>query len=99
MKKLTLTFCAMFVVFAVAPALFADGPEKYSGKDKEVMQPAPPPCEWYRAHEWDLDLWGAYAFAGNTGQNDPRRLGELEGKDPEGTGTPAGAADPNSKFD
>ena len=70
MKKLTLTFCALFVVFAVAPALFADGPEKYSGKEKEVMQPAPPVCEWYRAHEWDLDIWGSYVFSANSGRFD-----------------------------
>ena len=67
MKKLTLTFCALFALFAAAPAIFADGPEAYSGK-KEVMQPAPPVCDFYRAHEWDLDIWGAYAFAADTGQ-------------------------------
>src|SRR6266852_85432 len=68
MKKLTLAFCALFALFAVAAALYADGPEKYSGKEKEVMQPAPPVCDFYRAHEWDLDIWGAYAFAADTGQ-------------------------------
>jgi hypothetical protein len=51
----------------VAPALYADGPEP-SSKEKEVMQPAPPVCDFYRAHEWDLSLWGAYAFAADTGQ-------------------------------
>src|SRR5438552_3998409 len=70
MKKLTLTFCALFALFAVAAALYADGPEKYSGKEKEVMQPAPPVCDFYRAHEWDLSIWGAYAFAADTGQFD-----------------------------
>src|SRR6266705_1413636 len=70
MKKLTLTFCALFALFVVAPALYADGPENYSGKEKEVMQPAPPVCDFYRAHEWDLSIWGAYAFAADTGQND-----------------------------
>src|ERR1700720_2401210 len=68
MKKLTLTFCALFALVLVAPALYADGPEKYSGKEKEVMQPAPPVCDFYRAHEWDLGIWGAYAFAADTGQ-------------------------------
>jgi hypothetical protein len=68
MKKLTLTFCASLALFAVAAALYADGPEKYSGKEKEVMQPAPPVCDFYRAHEWDLDIWGAYAFAADSGQ-------------------------------
>src|SRR5438105_10841290 len=70
MKKLTLTFCALFALLVVAPVLYADGPEKYSGKEKEVMQPAPPVCDFYRAHEWDLSIWGAYAFAADTGQFD-----------------------------
>jgi len=70
MKKLTLTFCALFALFVVAPALYADGPEKYSGKEKEVMQPAPPVCDFYRAHEWDLSIWAAYAFASDTGRFD-----------------------------
>ncbi len=69
MKKLTLTFCALFALFAAAPAIFADGPEQYSGK-KEVMQPAPPVCDFYRAHEWDLGIWAAYAFASDTGHFD-----------------------------
>ena len=34
------------------------------------MQTAPPPCDWYRAHEWDFDLWGAWAMTGNQGTND-----------------------------
>jgi hypothetical protein len=67
MKKLTLTFCALFALFAAAPVIFADGPEISSGK-KEVMQPAPPVCDFYRAHEWDLGIWGAFAFASDTGE-------------------------------
>src|SRR5437870_5292761 len=70
MKKLTLTFCALFALLVVAPALYADGPEKYSGKEKEVMQPAPPVCDFYRAHEWDLSIWAAWAFASDTGRFD-----------------------------
>jgi len=76
MKKLTLTFCAMFALLVVAAALYADGPEKYSGKEKEVMQPAPPVCDFYRAHEWDLDIWGAYAFAADTGRFEDNRNAE-----------------------
>jgi hypothetical protein len=71
MKKLTLTFSALFALLVVTPAIFADGPEKYSGKEKEVMQPAPPVCDFYRAHEWDLSIWAAWAFASDTGQNNP----------------------------
>src|SRR3989440_1275427 len=70
MKKLTLTFCEMFALFVVAPAIYADGPERVSSKEKEVMQPAPPVCDFYRAHEWDVGIWGAYAFAADTGQFD-----------------------------
>jgi opacity protein-like surface antigen len=70
MKKLTLTFCALTALFAVAPAIYADGPESVSSKEKNVMQPAPPVCDLYRAHEWDLDIWGAFAFAADTGQFD-----------------------------
>jgi hypothetical protein len=70
MKKLTLTFCALVALFVVTPAIFADGPEKYSGKEKEVMQPAPPVCDFYRAHEWDLSIWAAWAFASDTGRFD-----------------------------
>jgi hypothetical protein len=67
MKKLTLTFCALFALVVAAPALYADGPEP-SSKEKEVMQPAPPVCDFYRAHEWDLSIWGAYAFAADDGR-------------------------------
>ena len=80
MKKLTLTFCALFALFAVAAALYADGPEKYSGKEKEVMQPAPPVCDFYRADEWDLVIWGAYAFAADTGQFDVDKSRNEEGE-------------------
>src|SRR5690242_19684046 len=69
MKKLTLTFCALFALFAAAPVIFADGPEAYSGK-KEVMQPAPAVCDFYRAHEWDLGIWASWSFAADTGHFD-----------------------------
>jgi hypothetical protein len=70
MKKFTLTFA----ILCACCALAYTGTERYSGKDKEVMQQAPPSCEWYRAHEWDLDLWGTYAFSGNTGRADTDEL-------------------------
>src|SRR6266581_2975474 len=43
----------------------------YSGKDseKEIKQVAPPPCpQWYRDNEWNVNLWGTYAFT-NTEYN------------------------------
>jgi hypothetical protein len=66
MKKFVLT-CAILCAFG---AFAFAGTERYSGKDEEVLQPAPPPCEWYRANEWDLSLWGTYAFPGNTGSQE-----------------------------
>ena len=42
-----------------------------SGKDadKEMKQVAPPPCsEWYGDNEWNVNLWGTYAFT-NTEYN------------------------------
>jgi hypothetical protein len=77
MKKFTLTFTILCALCALAYT----GTERYSGKEKEIMQPGPPPCDFFRAHEWDFDFWGAYAFPGNTGSNhDPSdfRPGEFE---------------------
>jgi hypothetical protein len=37
--------------------------------DKEMKQVAPPPCpEWYGDNEWNVNLWGTYAFT-NTEYN------------------------------
>jgi hypothetical protein len=66
MKRFALTFTLLCAASGFAYA----GGERYSGKDKEVTQQAPEPCEWYRAHEWNLSVWGTYAFSGNTGDRD-----------------------------
>jgi hypothetical protein len=92
LKKLSLI--AAVANAAASTACFA-GPES-----KEIMQQAPAPCEWDRAHEWDLNLWGTLAFSGNTGSNDFRVLSSFDGaRIPEGTGTPAGSDDPQENFD
>jgi hypothetical protein len=70
MKKIALTIA---ISFASSAAVFS-GPEQYSGKDKEVMQPAPPPCEWYRNNELEVAVWGAFAFPGNDGSRDSHEL-------------------------
>lgn len=59
MKKLFFAVCFL-------STLAYAGPENYSAKDKEVMQPAPPPCGFYRDREWDLSIWGAHAFSGSS---------------------------------
>src|SRR5438067_538627 len=79
MKRFVLSCTILCALGAFAYA----GTERYSGKDKEVLQPAPPPCEWYRAHEWDLDLWATLAFPGNTGNRsrDDLRSGDFDGSE------------------
>jgi hypothetical protein len=44
---------------------YTDAAYARSGKDsgKEMKQVAPPPCpEWYSDREWNVNLWGTYAF-------------------------------------
>ena len=43
MKRFTLTF----TLLCAAGALSYAGTEKYSGKDKEVIQQAPAPCDFF----------------------------------------------------
>ncbi len=64
MKKIALGLTIM-----AASALIAFGGESYSGKEaKEVV---PPPCpEWYGDTEWNVGLWGAYAFTSENWQDD-----------------------------
>ena len=60
MKQFTLTIAVLSALCAVSFA----GPEQYSGKEmKQVAAPAPCP-EWYSDNEWNVNLWGAYAFVG-----------------------------------
>lgn len=66
MKKPPLTLCA---ILALAGFCYA-GAEPYSGKDKEIELAPPPPCEFYRAHEWNLTIWGAWAFSANDGHRE-----------------------------
>jgi Outer membrane protein beta-barrel domain len=77
MKKSTLTFTIICAACAVGALSYA-GTEKYAGK--EIMQQAPAPCEWYRAHEWDLDVWGTIAFPVNTGHFNDFRTGDFDSK-------------------
>ena len=60
MKKL---FGILFALVALAGVAFA-GTESYSSS-KEVRQSTEPaPCpEWYADNEWQIALWGTYAFS------------------------------------
>jgi hypothetical protein len=65
MKKFALTFLALLSLGLAAQA----GPEAYSGKD--MKQVAPPPCpEWYADNEWNINVFGIYAFTGNDWADD-----------------------------
>jgi hypothetical protein len=58
MKRLILTL----IVFSALSDLAHSGLQP-SGKD--IKQVAPPPCpEFYKDNEWNVSLWGTYAFTG-----------------------------------
>jgi len=66
MKKLLLGLGA---TLAWVSLTFA-GSETYSGKEvKQTVAPAPCP-QWYADQEWDVSLWGTYAFTGTEAAND-----------------------------
>src|SRR5437763_14447226 len=62
MRSLNL-FLAVF--FGTVLATVA-GTETYTGREMKQVQPAPCP-EWYGDTEWNVSLWGTYAWAGNDG--------------------------------
>lgn len=69
MKK---TVFAILGVFSLSAFAYA-GAEPLSGKDKEVVQPAPSLTEWYRDNEWNVGIWGTYVFTGNGGEEAPNQ--------------------------
>jgi hypothetical protein len=59
MKRSILTLAVLTALSQLAYS----GTAPYSGKD--MKQVAPPPCpEWYGDNEWNINLWGTYAFTG-----------------------------------
>jgi hypothetical protein len=77
MKQFILTIAVLGASCAVSLA----GPEQYSGKDmKQVATPTPCP-EWYGDQEWNVSVWGAYAFTGTnsnrTGIEDTDDLNDI----------------------
>jgi opacity protein-like surface antigen len=69
MKKIIFTLVGAIALTSAAYA----GSESYAGRDKEVRQTAPF-CDWYADREWNLSIWGTYAFTGNEYRED-RYLG------------------------
>lgn len=70
MKKLTIGFCA---AIAVASAAFA-GTSTYSGKESKSTVQQTSCTEYYANNEFNVSLWGTYAFTG-TEWRDDRYLG------------------------
>jgi len=67
MKKFILSFFALTLFGFVAQA----GTETFSGKDsKDVKQVIAPCPEWYGDNEWNLSVWGTYAFTAEDWEND-----------------------------
>jgi len=61
MKKVTLSLWMLCVVSGFAFA----GTTSYSGKEmKQTVEQATCP-QWYGDNEWNVSLWGTYAFGGN----------------------------------
>jgi len=73
MKSLNL---CLAVFFAMALTAFA-GTESYTGKEMKQVQP--PPCpEWYADTEWNISIWGAYAFTGTESSRSGREQADDE---------------------
>lgn len=58
MKRFHLVLGAIAIFISLAHA----GTEKYSGKETVTRQPCP---SWYADNEWNVNLWGTYAFPDN----------------------------------
>jgi hypothetical protein len=72
MKKLALGLLALTITGSIAVA----GETTYSsGKEMRPMAAPQPVCEWYRDTEWNVGLWGAYAF--NATESNRTTLDEL----------------------
>ena len=58
MKRFPLVLCALAISISAAHA----GPDRYNSKEMA----SPPPCPtWYADNEWNVSLWGTFAFTNN----------------------------------
>jgi len=71
MKSLNLVLIVLLGVVSVAVA----GTERYTGKEVKQVQPAPCP-EWYGDKEWNVSIWGAYAFTGTESNRTKREIAD-----------------------
>src|SRR5205085_10210331 len=58
MKRFPLVLCALAISISATQA----GPDRYSSKETASVPPCP---TWYADNEWNISLWGAYAFTDN----------------------------------
>lgn len=70
MKRLLLVTCAL----GAAASIAFGGTETYSGKNVQQSVQQTPCPEWYRDQEWNVSVWGTYAFTGEHWADD-RYLG------------------------
>lgn len=66
MKKLIVSFFALTTAFSAVQA----GPIETSSKEMQQTAAVAPTEDWYRDREWNIDLFGAYAFTGTPYRND-----------------------------
>src|SRR6266481_373963 len=73
MKSLNLLLIVLFGVVSVAVA----GTASYTGKEVKQVQTAPCP-EWYGDKEWNVSIWGTYAFTGTESARSEREVADDE---------------------
>src|ERR1700682_5793434 len=62
---------ALCLTMMVASAVVVLAGETYSGKEVKQVVPVPAPCpEWYADNEWNVGVWGAYAFTAENWEDD-----------------------------
>jgi len=69
MKCVALVATALSVCLCLSYA----GTERYAGKEME--EPPVTTCDWYGGHQWEISVWGAYAFPGNQNGQDLFNIG------------------------
>ena len=66
LKKIIVSIFALTTAFSVVQA----GPVESSGKERQQSTSVQQSEDWYRDREWNIDLFGAYAFTGTPYRND-----------------------------
>lgn len=59
----------LLMLWVAAPIAYA-GPQPAGKEMKEAVAQATPCPEWYADNEWNISLWGTYAWAGNNGHDE-----------------------------